>query len=113
MLKVGVSNFRNAWESMGVDFEHVDEYGLGPRDSLAEAVNAVINLLGMQPCEVRTYFTFSFVLLYTVAIDIILLYMPCDAGHRGCPSKFKVTHLSSIWGIHRQCESACAVAIRT
>ncbi|MBA0557054.1 hypothetical protein Golob_027110, partial [Gossypium lobatum] len=35
MLKVGVSNFRNAWESMGVDFEHVDEYGLGPRDSLA------------------------------------------------------------------------------
>ncbi|PPD99148.1 hypothetical protein GOBAR_DD03877 [Gossypium barbadense] len=51
MLKVGVSNFRNAWESMGVDFEHVDEYGLGPRDSLAEAVNAVINLLGMQPCE--------------------------------------------------------------
>ncbi|XP_022746877.1 coatomer subunit gamma [Durio zibethinus] len=51
MLKVGVSNFRNAWESMGQDFERVDEYGLGPRDSLAEAVNTVINLLGMQPCE--------------------------------------------------------------
>ncbi|XVF67709.1 hypothetical protein PTKIN_Ptkin10aG0143500 [Pterospermum kingtungense] len=51
MLKVGVSNFKNAWESMGEDFERVDEYGLGPRDSLAEAVNAVINLLGMQPCE--------------------------------------------------------------
>ncbi|XP_021286341.1 coatomer subunit gamma [Herrania umbratica] len=51
MLKVGVSNFRNAWESMGADCERVDEYGLGPRDSLAEAVNAVINLLGMQPCE--------------------------------------------------------------
>ncbi|KAK8529917.1 hypothetical protein V6N12_060681 [Hibiscus sabdariffa] len=40
ILKVGVSNFRNAWESMGTDFERVDEYGLGPRDSLAEAVNA-------------------------------------------------------------------------
>lgn len=51
MLKVGVSNFKNAWESMGPDFERVDEYGLGPRDSLTEAVNAVISLLGMQPCE--------------------------------------------------------------
>ncbi|XP_071691790.1 coatomer subunit gamma-like [Rutidosis leptorrhynchoides] len=51
MLKVGVSNFRNAWENLGEGFERVDEYGLGPRDSLKEAVSAVINLLGMQPCE--------------------------------------------------------------
>ncbi|XP_022876273.1 coatomer subunit gamma-2-like isoform X1 [Olea europaea var. sylvestris] len=51
MVKVGVSNFRNAWESMGPDFERIDEYGLGPRESLAESVNAVISLLGMQPCE--------------------------------------------------------------
>ncbi|KAM0949878.1 putative clathrin/coatomer adaptor, adaptin-like, coatomer/calthrin adaptor appendage [Dioscorea sansibarensis] len=51
MLKVGVSNFRNAWESMDPDSERVDEYGLGARESLAEAVSAVINLLGMQPCE--------------------------------------------------------------
>ncbi|MED6134362.1 hypothetical protein PIB30_036415 [Stylosanthes scabra] len=51
ILKVGVSNFRNAWETMGADCERVDEYGLGPRESLAEAVNTVINLLGMQPCE--------------------------------------------------------------
>ncbi|XP_028083831.1 coatomer subunit gamma-2 isoform X2 [Camellia sinensis] len=51
VLNVGVSNFRNAWESMGPDFERVDEYGLGPRESLAEAVNTVIGLLGMQPCE--------------------------------------------------------------
>lgn len=29
----------------------VDEYGLGVRESLAEAVNAVISILGMQPCE--------------------------------------------------------------
>ncbi|KAL5723339.1 hypothetical protein ACHQM5_006750 [Ranunculus cassubicifolius] len=51
VLKVGVSNFRNAWESMGADCERVDEYGLGVRESLSEAVSAVINILGMQPCE--------------------------------------------------------------
>ncbi|KMZ74669.1 Coatomer subunit gamma-2 [Zostera marina] len=51
MLKVGVSNFRNAWESMGDDCERVDEYGLGVRESLKEAVTAVIDILGMQPCE--------------------------------------------------------------
>ncbi|XP_075501702.1 coatomer subunit gamma-like [Primulina tabacum] len=51
ILKVGVTNFKNAWETLGPDFERVDEYGLGPRESLTEAVNAVINLLGMQPCE--------------------------------------------------------------
>ncbi|MFS7979827.1 putative coatomer/calthrin adaptor appendage subdomain, TBP domain superfamily [Helianthus anomalus] len=55
MLKVGVSNFRNAWESLGPDFERVDEYGLGPRESLKEAVSTVINLLGMQPCEVTKF----------------------------------------------------------
>ncbi|KAF6149801.1 hypothetical protein GIB67_017534 [Kingdonia uniflora] len=51
MLKVGVSNFRNAWESMDPECERVDEYGLGVRESLAEAVGAVVNILGMQPCE--------------------------------------------------------------
>ncbi|CAM8897476.1 unnamed protein product [Rhodiola kirilowii] len=51
MLKTGASNFRNAWESMDPETEKVDEYGLGPRESLAEAVGAVISLLGMQPCE--------------------------------------------------------------
>ncbi|XP_015056767.1 coatomer subunit gamma [Solanum pennellii] len=51
MLKVGVSNFRNAWESLGADCEKIDEYGLGPMEGLTEAVNAVISLLGMQPCE--------------------------------------------------------------
>ncbi|TQD81282.1 hypothetical protein C1H46_033164 [Malus baccata] len=49
--EVPVFNFKNAWESMGADFERVDEYGLGPRENLTEAVNAVISLLGMQPCE--------------------------------------------------------------
>ncbi|CAH2076839.1 unnamed protein product [Thlaspi arvense] len=51
MVKVAVSNFRNAWESMDEDLGHVDEYGLGPRESLGEAVKAVVDLLGMQPCE--------------------------------------------------------------
>ncbi|WOL03049.1 hypothetical protein Cni_G11769 [Canna indica] len=51
MLKVGVSNFKNAWESMGPDNERVDEYGLGVKESLAETVRAVIDILGMQPCE--------------------------------------------------------------
>jgi len=52
MLRVPVSNFRNAWENMDPESERVDEYGLGVRESLAEAVSAVINILGMQPCEV-------------------------------------------------------------
>ncbi|EHA8590933.1 coatomer subunit gamma-2 [Cocos nucifera] len=51
MLKVGVSNFKNAWDNIGADCERVDEYGLGVRESLAEAVSAVINILGMQACE--------------------------------------------------------------
>jgi len=55
ILKVGVSNFRNAWESMDPDSERVDEYGLGPREGLSEAVNTVITLLGMQPCEVSQW----------------------------------------------------------
>ncbi|KAL3651811.1 hypothetical protein CASFOL_004813 [Castilleja foliolosa] len=51
ILKVGVSNFKNAWENMDPVSERIDEYGLGPRESLTEAVNAVISLLGLQPCE--------------------------------------------------------------
>jgi coatomer protein complex subunit gamma len=61
MLKVGVSNFRNAWESMDPESERVDEYGLGVRESLAEAVSAVISILGMQPCEVSLlHLSFSY-----------------------------------------------------
>jgi hypothetical protein len=56
MLKVGVSNFRNAWENMDPETERVDEYGLGVRESLAEAVSAVISILGMQPCEVSLFY---------------------------------------------------------
>ncbi|ONM52162.1 Coatomer subunit gamma [Zea mays] len=59
MLKVGVSNFRNAWENMDPETERVDEYGLGVRESLAEAVSAVISILGMQPCEACRELTWS------------------------------------------------------
>lgn len=58
MVKVGVSNFRNAWESLDEEDERVDEYGLGQRDSLGEAVKAVIDLLGMQTCEVSLFHFF-------------------------------------------------------
>jgi coatomer protein complex subunit gamma len=51
MANVAVSNFRNAWENMDPENELVDEYGLGQRDSLAEAVKAVTDVLGMQSCE--------------------------------------------------------------
>ena len=66
MLKIPVSNFRNAWESLDPDTEQVDEYGLGPRESLAEAVSAVINLLGMQPCEVSSLENFASLFLYAI-----------------------------------------------
>ncbi|KAG2295468.1 hypothetical protein Bca52824_042137 [Brassica carinata] len=36
MVKVSVSNFRNAWESMNEEDEHVDEYGLGQRERVWE-----------------------------------------------------------------------------
>jgi hypothetical protein len=70
MLRVGVSNFRNAWENMDLDSERIDEYGLGARESLAEAVSAVINILGMQPCEVSFYH--SRLILLKVIIDSTL-----------------------------------------
>lgn len=72
MLKVGISNFRNAWESMDPDSERVDEYGLGARESLAEAVSAVINLLGMQPCEVSYIYLQSFIQLNNQ--DLVSIY---------------------------------------
>lgn len=49
--KTNVPNFRAAWEAIDPSLERVDEYGLGARDSLQEAVAAVLLILGMQPCE--------------------------------------------------------------
>ena len=52
ILNIPVSNFRNAWESLDAELERVDEYSLGARENLQEAVQAVTTILGMQPCEV-------------------------------------------------------------
>lgn len=44
----GVADFRSAWEEMDQSTELADSYGLGQRDSMQEAVEAVIAILGMQ-----------------------------------------------------------------
>ena len=46
-----VSNFRNDWEELDPDTEIADEYGIGVRSSLQDAVEAVIETLGLAPCE--------------------------------------------------------------
>ncbi|BBM97369.1 coatomer subunit gamma [Marchantia polymorpha subsp. ruderalis] len=51
VLKTVVTNFRGAWDAINAENEMVDEYGIGVRESLQEAVQAVITILGMQPCE--------------------------------------------------------------
>lgn len=48
---VGVGNFRKSWEELDPETEKSDEYGLGQREGLQEAVEAVINILGLQACE--------------------------------------------------------------
>ncbi|KAK9828275.1 hypothetical protein WJX74_006878 [Apatococcus lobatus] len=46
-----VSNFRNAWEAADAESEMTDDYGLGVKDSLQDAVEAVTAILGLKPCE--------------------------------------------------------------
>lgn len=46
-----VPNFRAAWDALPEDSEMVDDYGIGQRDSLQDAVEAVGRILGMQACE--------------------------------------------------------------
>jgi len=46
-----VSNFRNTWESMAEETEYEDQYGIGQRPSLQDAVEAVVEALGLAPCE--------------------------------------------------------------
>ncbi len=53
--KKAVANFKNGWEGLGPEFERVDEYDLGVRESLNEAVQAVIEIFGLQPCEVKSF----------------------------------------------------------
>lgn len=48
---LGVANFRNSWDTLDAETEREDEYGLGVREGLQEAVEAVVKIFGMQPCE--------------------------------------------------------------
>ncbi|GJN08551.1 hypothetical protein PR202_ga26486 [Eleusine coracana subsp. coracana] len=81
MLKVAVSNFRNAWENMDLDSERVDEYGLGVRESLAEAVSAVINILGMQPCERQQYQNFNLRIEKSALLDTLFMCFFVGLGY--------------------------------
>jgi coatomer subunit gamma len=47
---IGLLEFRRQWESLGETVEVLKKYSLNA-DSLQGAVNAVVELLGMQPCE--------------------------------------------------------------
>ncbi|KAK9907459.1 hypothetical protein WJX75_004057 [Coccomyxa subellipsoidea] len=48
---VPVSNFRKAWEDTDPASEISDDYGLGMRDSLQDAVEAVMAILSMASCD--------------------------------------------------------------
>ena len=47
---VPVPEFRSAWTALGAEGEVLESYGLGFK-SVAEAVAAVVDTLGMAPCE--------------------------------------------------------------
>jgi len=51
VLATKVSNFRNDWETLSEETEIADEYAIGVRESLQDAVEAVIETLGLAPCE--------------------------------------------------------------
>lgn len=46
-----VPNFTDAWEEAPEDSEIVDSYGLGQKEALQDAVEAVVRLMGMAACE--------------------------------------------------------------
>ena len=48
---VPTANFRKTWDELPPETERSDDYGLGTRESLEEAVEAVMQILGMTPCE--------------------------------------------------------------
>ena len=50
MAKVSVPDFRKAWEAIGNANEKLDKYALQFK-TMEEAVTAVVNFLGMQPCD--------------------------------------------------------------
>jgi coatomer protein complex subunit gamma len=50
MAKVSVPDFRKAWETLGNENEVLEKFALQFK-SMEEAVTAVIDFLGMQPCD--------------------------------------------------------------
>lgn len=50
MAKVSVPDFRKAWETIGNDYEVLEKFALQFK-RLEDAVTAVIDFLGMQPCD--------------------------------------------------------------
>ena len=50
MAKVNLGDFRRGWEQMGGDGEVLEKFALQFK-RLEEAVNGVIDFLGMQPCD--------------------------------------------------------------
>jgi len=46
-----LSAFRKVWDALPAEDEKVDEYSLGSRDSLDEALEAVLGILGLHACE--------------------------------------------------------------
>src|SRR3569832_1685527 len=50
MAKVTVPDFRKAWEAMGNDIEVLEKFALQFKNT-EDAVTAVIDFLGMQPCD--------------------------------------------------------------
>ncbi len=51
MAKVNVGNFRSAWEEIGNAAEKTDKLALRQFKTIGDAVAAIIDALGMQPCE--------------------------------------------------------------
>eukprot|EP00982_Pelagococcus_subviridis_P000311 2435-Pelagococcus_subviridis.AAC.5 len=51
MCMTPLSNFRKAWDALPIETETANEYSLGKRESLGEAVETVTKVLGLQPCE--------------------------------------------------------------
>lgn len=68
----GVADFRSAWEEMDEGTELADSYGLGQRDSMQEAVEAVIAILGMQVATVCMPAAIAFLGQLILSLRLIL-----------------------------------------
>ena len=48
---IRIANFRAKWDELDADTEVSNDYGLGQRSSLEEAIEAVVQTLGMYVCD--------------------------------------------------------------